>query len=315
MTETPYEQSGQLPEPHAERRRALISAHPELRTLAGPAPITGFAILFLVGAQTVAAVSMADQSWWVIFFVAYTIGATANLGCWALIHEASHNLVAKSSVGNQWWSFVANLPILVPAAAHFRFWHRHHHKRQGDIGWDVDLPMPVEVRLVGNSPVRKAIWLALFMPLQVVRAHRAAVMPQGDKWIWTNIGTTLSYAGCLLWIAGPWALAYLLLSSWSAMGLHPFGARWVQEHFTIEECQETTSYYGRLNPLLFNCGYHNEHHDLPGVPWFYLPTVRRTAPELYGNLYATRSWTALLWRFLMDREFTLARRVTRHVSR
>jgi sphingolipid 4-desaturase/C4-monooxygenase len=309
--DTLYPDRGQLPEPHAERRRALLKDHPELRSLIGPAPITGVAILLLVTAQTIAAALVAQQSWWVILILAYTVGATANLGCWALIHEASHNLVSRSSTANRWWSFIANLPILVPAAAHFRFWHGHHHKRQGDVGWDVDLPMPVEISLVGDSPFRKAIWLSLFMPLQVVRAHRAAVLPAADRWMWTNIGTTLLYAGLLAWLAGPAAVLYLLLSSWSAMGLHPFGARWVQEHFTLRGNQETTSYYGRMNPLLFNCGFHNEHHDLPGVPWHHLPRIRRAAPEMYEGLYATRSWSALLWRFLTDRQLTLGNRVLR----
>lgn len=306
-----YAGTARVKEPHGDRRRALLSSHPELRELVGPAPITGSAILLLVSAQTAIAALVAQQSWWMIFGVAYTIGATANLGCWTLIHEASHNLVAKTSSGNRWWSFIANLPILVPAAAHFRFWHRHHHKRQGEAGWDVDLPMPIEVRIVGDSWFRKAVWLVLFMPLQVIRAHCAAVRPESDRWIWTNISTTLLYAAVLFWLAGPAAIAYLLLSSWSAIGLHPFGARCIQEHFTVRVGQETTSYYGSLNTLLFNCGFHNEHHDLPGVPWIHLPKIRRAAPELYEDLYATRSWTALLWRFLTDRDLTLARRLVR----
>ena len=298
-------------EPHAGRRGLMLSAHPELRKLAGPTPVTTVAIVALLIIQTLAAVYLAGQPWWLLFLVAYTFGAVSNLGCWALIHEASHNLVVRSSSGNRYWSFIANLPILVPAAAHFRFWHRHHHRRQGDVGWDVDLPMPAEVRLVGSSPLRKALWLARFMPLQVVRAHRAAAMPKADRWMWTNIGLTILYAGLLAWLAGPAAVAYLLLSSWSAMGLHPLGARWIQEHFTLREGQETTSYYGPLNPLLFNCGYHNEHHDLPGVSWIHLPRIRKIAPEFYSDLYATRSWTILLWRFLTDRDLTLSSRTGR----
>lgn len=299
------------PEPHRDRRRALLKAHPELSRLVGPAPITGFAIIGLVAVQTAAAAWFAQQPWWAILLAAYSLGAIANLGCWALIHEGAHNLIARTSPANRLWAFAANLPILVPAAATFRRFHSSHHRRQGEDGWDVDLPLPEEVRWVGSSPLRKAVWLALFMPLQVVRATRASDIRVMGPWVWANICCGLVYAALLAWFAGLGALCYLLLSSWFAMGLHPLGARWVQEHFLLHGRQETTSYYGPLNVLLFNCGHHNEHHDLPGVPWLHLPKVRRLAPEFYDTLYSTRSWTGLLWRFLTDRELTLANRAVR----
>ena len=294
---------------HSDRRNRLLQAHPELRRMVGPSWITAPAIVLLVALQTLLAMSLATGPWWLIMLAAYTVGAVANLGCWALIHEGSHNLIVRSSTGNRWWSFVANLPILVPAAAHFRFWHRHHHNRIGQRGWDVDLPMDSEIRLVGNSPVRKAVWLALFMPMQVVRAFHAADLAKADRWLFANIATTIAYAIALTVLAGPAALAYLLLSSWSAMGLHPLGARWVQEHFTLRDGQETNSYYGAMNAFLFNCGLHNEHHDLPGIAWHRLPHVRRTAPEFYDGLNSVDSWTVLLWRFLTDRDLSLANRV------
>jgi sphingolipid delta-4 desaturase len=298
-------------EPHSARRRAILAAHPELRELFGPSRWTILPILLLVAGQSAVAILITPQPWWAILGTAYTLGAVANLGCWALVHEGGHNLIARSTRANRWWSMIANLPILVPAAAHFRFWHRHHHRRQGEVGWDIDLPTQGEVNWVGASPLRKALWLAAFMPLQTIRAFRAVVAAPGDRWLVANSGLTLIYGAALLWAGGTWALVYLLVSSWAAMGLHPLGARWVQEHFTVRPGQETTSYYGGLNWLVFNCGYHNEHHDLPGVPWFNLRKVRRTAPEFYEGLYATRSWTLLLWRFLSDSGLTLTSRVTR----
>ena len=299
------------PEPHAERRRSILRQHPELRHLAGPEPVTGLVILAVVGIQSAIAIALADMRWWVIPIVAFLFGAFANLACWALIHEGAHNLVARTSRANRWWSMIANLPILVPAAATFRTFHRHHHRQQGDRWFDADLPLPEEVRIVGGSPWRKALWLMLFMPLQVVRASRLPHIRIGGAATNLNIAVVALYAALIFGAGGLGSLIYLLLSSWLAMGFHPLGARWIQEHHLLSGAQETTSYYGPANWLVMNCGYHTEHHDLPGIAWLYLPRVRRIAADHYDGLHACRSWSALLWRFLTDRKLTLGARVVR----
>ncbi|CAG8799102.1 12159_t:CDS:2, partial [Racocetra fulgida] len=51
-----------------------------------------------------------------------------------------------------------------------------------------------------------------------------------------------------------------LPSEWEK-NLHPVAARYIQEHYTFDDGQETYSYYGRLNKIFMNIGYHNEHHD------------------------------------------------------
>jgi sphingolipid delta-4 desaturase len=98
---------------------------------------------------------------------------------------------------------------------------------------------------------------------------------------------------------------YLTLASIFSIGLHPLGARWIQEHYLTHRGQETFSYYGPLNWLALNVGYHNEHHDLMTVPWPRLPEIRRRAPEFYDSLVSYRSWTMLLLRFLFDPSLSL----------
>src|SRR5215813_10864202 len=75
-------------------------------------------------------------------------------------------------------------------------------------------------------------------------------------------------SGLFLRLAG---ISYLVFAFFFSIGLHPVGARWIQEHYTYDFDQETFSYYGPINLVALNMGYHNEHHDLPSVPWNNLP--------------------------------------------
>ena len=96
------------------------------------------------------------------------------------------------------------------------------------------------------------------------------------------------------------------------MGLHPLGARWIQEHYlTLSGSQETYSYSGRLNGINLNVGVHNEHHDMSSIPWNNLPKLKTVAPEFYEPLLAHRSYTKLLFMFLFDQEISLYSRIMR----
>jgi sphingolipid delta-4 desaturase len=102
----------------------------------------------------------------------------------------------------------------------------------------------------------------------------------------------------MLW--GLPAFLYLLFSTLFALGPHPLGGRWLQEHYVTRPGQETYSYYGPLNRLSFNIGYHNEHHDFMNVPWLRLRRLHRIAAPFYDELASYRSWTAVVLRFVFD---------------
>lgn len=302
------------PEPHFVRTQELLRNHPEVKKLFGNTPFTAWFVLGIVLLQTAIAASLGHMSIWWILLASYTIGAIANHALWTLIHEATHNLVFKGTPANMLLGIFTNLPIIFPSAISFRIFHIKHHLYQGEWDRDADLPRLYEIRFAGNSSFRKALWyLCYFLP-QALRVGYMKGIELFNRWIALNYVVEISYLVALTYFAGWGAFGYLALSSVFSIGLHPVGARWIQEHYVVHEKQETYSYYGPLNKVAFNVGYHNEHHDVMRVSWSRLPKVRAMAPEIYNNLYYHTSWTALLIKFIFDPKLGLFSRVTRPPS-
>ena len=302
------------PEPHLGRTRQMLKDHPELAELFGPWQGTALLLVLLVAAQVAAAWALRDAHAGWLLLAAWTGGAFANHAAWVLLHECSHNLVFERPRANLLLSLVGNLPIVVPSAISFRRYHLLHHRFQGDPAWDADLPSPLEQWLGERGAAGKAAWLALFPLLQVHRVLKLRNVPMVDGWFLANVAVQLAFTAAVVNAWGLRALAYLLASTWFSVGMHPLGARWVQEHFLVHPqapAQETSSYYGPLNVLAFNVGYHVEHHDLMRVAWLRLPRLREMAPGYYGDLASHTSWVRLWGRFLLDRSITLRSRVVR----
>ncbi len=298
-------------EPHRERTKTLLRNHAELRGLIGNNPSTALIILGCVCLQAALAYTLRTAPWWLILLTAYTVGACASHALWTLIHECSHNLIFARTYLNTIASIVANFPHLLPSAVSFQRYHLKHHAFQGVYELDADLPSRWEARLVGNSAVRKVLWLFLFPIFQVTRTPRLKEIRPLDRWIVLNFVLQIAFDAAIYMFWGPKAILYLGASFLFSVGLHPLGARWIQEHYVLSPPQETYSYYGPGNLVAFNVGHHNEHHDLPSVPWNRLPDIRKGAPEMYDSLAHYRSWTKLLLRFIFDTRICLFSRQTR----
>jgi len=301
------------PEPHFARTREIIKRYPQMAKLFGKEPSTAFFVVAIVALQTCIAFALMGAPWWAVLVTAYFVGAVANHSLWTLIHDCTHNLVFKKPWGNCLLQIVANFPITFPGSSmSFRKYHIMHHRYQGELGRDADLPGEFEARLAGNKPWGKALWLFGFAGFQGFRVPRLKKYIQlYDNWFALNVVAASLYLLAILALAGWGSLIYLFLSSIFAIGLHPLGARWIQEHYLVAPPQETYSYYGAANIVAFNVGYHNEHHDFMAVPWSRLPKVRDMAPEYYNGLHYHTSWTALLFKFLFDPRLSLYSRVVR----
>jgi sphingolipid 4-desaturase/C4-monooxygenase len=304
------------PEPHRDRARYILKAHPEVKKLVGRNPWSFAIVIAIVAVQTAVAVTLGrtGQPWWVAALAAWGFGAFANHALWVLIHETSHNLIFKKSWANRMAAQICNLSLFLPTAESFRIYHLRHHQYQGDYVLDADLSSAWEAKLVGQTFIGKLGWEILFPVFQSLRTIR---LTRDGKVDFFNAGVALNWIlvfgfDALVWyVAGPVAVLYLFLGFVFSIGPHPVGARWIQEHFIVQPPQETYSYYGPLNVPALNVGYHNEHHDFPSVPWNNLPKLKALAPEMYEPLYAHKSWTGLWVKWLTDPTLSLFSRVTR----
>lgn len=249
------------PEPHIKRTKEIIKKYPEIKKLMGRNPNTFLYIFGIVILQLGIAVVLRDQSWWVILLAAYAIGAFANHALFVLIHECTHNMVFQSRIANMWAGILCDLPNVLPSSVQFRKYHLKHHAFQGHYDIDGDIPSVWEAKLIGNSFFGKAIWLLLFPIFQLTRPPRLREIQFSSLWVWIDLVVVLAFDIVLIYFFGIMPILYLTSSFFFSVGLHPLGGRWIQEHYLVDGDQETYSYYGWLNKLAFNVGYHNEHHD------------------------------------------------------
>ena len=253
-----------------------------------------------------------NVSWPVYLFVAYVFGATITQALFLAVHEIAHNLAFKTNAYNRILSYICNFPIVFPFSITFRGYHLEHHKHQGVDGIDTDIPSAFECSLVRGT-VSKTVWACCQILAYALRPCLVRLQAIG-KWHVGNIVTQLAYDAAVFYLFGWKPLAYCLLCIFLAGGLHPCAGHFISEHYVfphLSETQETYSYYGPLNYLTWNVGYHNEHHDFPYVPWSRLPELKRIAPEYYDNLAVCESWTRVIFDYIFRREVTPFNRVKR----
>lgn len=299
-------------EPHRSRRAAIMKAHPEVVKLMGHEPLTKWIVLGVVMLQL--GIAYALQSTRILspkfLLCAYVIGGTANHNMFLAIHEITHNLAFKSVRANKLLAIFANLPIGIPYCAMFKRYHIEHHKHLGEDGIDTDLPTHFELLCLNN-----VLGKAFFATFQIFfYALRPGFVRSQTPTIWhfLNILVQVIFDYIFIRFCGLHAFMYLLLSSFFAGSLHPTAGHFIAEHYVWDGLsQETYSYYGPLNYLAYNVGYHNEHHDFPSVAWTRLPKLRQLAPEFYDILPSHPSWPMVIVNFIRDKEVGMFARVKR----
>jgi len=303
------------PDPHLARTRALLRDHPEARALIGPSGWSAAVIVAVSAAQFGLAWALAAAPLAMVVLVAWFVGAHLCFAAFTMVHEASHGIIFRGRAANRLIAYVANLGLIVPFAERFIVGHIQHHAHIGVYARDLGMPRVREAAWVGGSGPRKLLWLWLHPLLfggRVTRLLRHRPSPAG--WFALNIALQAVTVAVVVSALGWTALLYLTLSWFFSAGPHPVAIRMIQEHARLRPGQHTNSYYGPWNVLVFNLGLHNEHHDLPTVPWHRLPALRRMAPEYYEHLAAPKSWLGTWWRFVTDPRQSLWDRTLRDAA-
>lgn len=141
-------------------------------------------------------------------------------------------------------------------------YHLEHHRYQGDEVIDTDLPTLMEAKLFCTT-FGKFCWVLLQPFFYMLRPFW--MNPKNpEKLEIVNFFIQLAFDIVIVHFFGVRMLLYMIWSTLVSMGLHPVAGHFISEHYMFRKGFETYSYYGPLNAITWNVGYHNEHHDFPG---------------------------------------------------
>ncbi|EGR30635.1 hypothetical protein IMG5_127390 [Ichthyophthirius multifiliis] len=287
-------------EPHIVRRRAILKKYPQIKELYKKDPISAYLAIIVTSIQLCIAYFIQNTSWPIYLSTIYVFGASLNHTMFALLHDLTHYTAFENININRFMAFITNITSCIPSAMAFTHYHREHHLDQGNPQRDADLPTQWEINTF-NTPIRKIFFLFFHILFYAIRP--LYINPKGINMPdILNFAFIMSTDYLIYTYIGPYALLYLLLSGFFALGLHPLAMHIIAEHYEFVKGQETYNYFGISNFFNLNLGYHTEHHDFPMVPWRSLPKIRKIAPEFYQDLPFHTSYLKVAIQYIFDNE-------------
>jgi sphingolipid delta-4 desaturase len=272
--------------------------------------------------------------WWVAqtniliaFLTAFFVGQILIHAAGALLHETAHRLVFRGRTAKLGFDLLLEA-IMTTFSIQLTYQHEHvslHHPFLGNYERDyehedncrftarlafrhdhpsVEKLLVAAQLLIHILPLGFLVSDRIFLPIYEHATGRATRDTQ------RRLGGTQSTAmERLLFMAVSGAVLVLLLFAfgwlavlyqlWSVslfrgkFGITNLGQS-LSEHAGDDELNPTRSNYGWLNWILFNTGYHHEHHVFPNVAWSRLPALRALAPEIFNqgdpHSYFRRWW-------------------------
>ncbi|MXN66138.1 hypothetical protein GR183_14580 [Stappia sp. GBMRC 2046] len=301
--------------------------HPQLRELAGAEPRTALALPILLALHWSVAWAVSDTNLLIVFLAAFIPGQIIIHATGALVHETAHKLIFRGPRTKL--AFDLGLEtILTSFGKQLTYQHEHissHHPYIGDYERDYEYEdlcaFKARTMLIDGSPrlARFMTGATLFVHLLPfgfiisdeifprayqrltgrVAKDRERHIPSTKAPFWQkrlfiawSIGTNIiifALFGFWGWLYHVWALSLFL----GKFGITNLGQS-LSEHAGNDNETPTRSTYGPINWILFNTGYHNEHHTFPNVAWTRLPALHDAAPDVFHSR-AQKSYFGYWW--------------------
>lgn len=301
---------------HLQMRKEALREHPALRELAGADRRTALALPILLALHWGLAWAVSDTNLLIVFLAAFIPGQIIIHAAGSLVHETAHKLIFREPKAKL--AFDLGLEtILASFGKQLTYQHEHissHHPFIGDYERDYEHEdicafkartmlidgkprlarvMTIATLIVHLLPFGFIISDEIFPRLYQRLTGRAAKdgqrhIPSTKAPAWQQrlfIAWSLGVNVILLVLFGFWGWLY---HNWAlSLFLGKFGitnlGQSLSEHAGNDNETPTRSTYGPINWILFNTGYHNEHHTFPNVAWTKLPALHDAAPEVFHS--------------------------------
>lgn len=324
---------------HIQIRRQVLACHPEVARLAGPDHRGAYAAVLLLAVHWTVCWWVAQTNILVVFLTVFFFGQITIHAAGALLHDTAHRLVFRDRKKKLGFDLLLEM-IMTSFSLQLTYQHEHvslHHPFMGNYERDYEhedichflarrkfrQTHPVLEKflvaaqiLVQLMPLGFLVSDKIFSPLyeratgraahDTKRQMRSTEPAKGERYLFVAVS-----AGTLLFLFFAFGWMAVLYQVWSLSvfrgkaGVTNLGQS-LSEHPGDDEIHPTRSSYTWLNWILFNTGYHNEHHAFPTVAWTRLPMLKAAAPEFFDNA-DSKTYFRRWWEHVRD-DFSPSRR-------
>ena len=315
---------------HIAIRKEILHVTPHATNLRGNNRWTAVAVPVLLLVHWAIAAAVGQSNFIICFVSALFIGQIIIHQAGTLLHETAHRLVFHNARAKLLFDLGLEI-ILASYSKQLTYQYEHvtsHHAHLGDYENDYEhedichLTARTLVKTKFAWTQRVITWATLLLhalPLgflisgEVIpriyeffssvkskddtRHIRSRKVPVRLRILFIVVSTTSNFT--LYFFFGGIALLYHV---WSlSLFLSKFGVtnlgQSLSEHEGDNPSHPTYSDYRFTNLLLFNTGYHNEHHTFPDVAWVNLPRLKKLSPKHFSR-ENPRSYFALWLRHI-----------------